>query len=80
MEDNAGHGRWDHRPLLDDARIPVLAGAAASLGTTEAAWASCTNMATPDRARVRVTTVNWGATPIVKAAYTAISCFDRMFG
>ena len=60
--DDAGHGRWDHRPLLDDARTAVVSGAAASLGTTEAAWASFTGTATLDRAMVLVTTVNCGAT------------------
>jgi hypothetical protein len=48
--------------LLDDARTPVLSGAAASLGTTEVAWASFTGTATPDRAMGLVTTVNCGAT------------------
>src|SRR5207245_8866835 len=47
--------------LLDAARAAVVSCPAASLGTTEAAWASFTSIATPDRALVLVTTVNCGA-------------------
>ena len=60
--DDAGHGGRDHGPLLDDARTVVVSCAAVALGTTEAAWASFTGTATPDRALVFVTTVNCGAT------------------
>jgi hypothetical protein len=56
-EDDAGHGSGDHRSLLDDARTAVVSCAAASLGTTEAAWASFTGTAAPDRTLVFVTTV-----------------------
>jgi len=48
--------------LLDDARTAVVSCAAVSLGTTEAAWTSFSDTATPDRAMVLVTTVNCGAT------------------
>ncbi len=48
--------------MLDDARTAVVSCAAVALGTTEAAWTSCTGTATPDRALVFVTTVNCGAT------------------
>jgi hypothetical protein len=61
-EDNAGQGRGEHRPGLDEARPAVVAGAVVALGTTAAARASCTDTATPDRALVLVTTVNCGAT------------------
>ena len=61
-EDDAGHGGRNHGPWLDDARTVVVSCAAVALGTTEAAWTSCTGTATPDRALVFVTTVNCGAT------------------
>jgi hypothetical protein len=61
-EDNAGHGSGEHRSGWDAARTGVVACAAGSLGATEAARASFTDTATPDRAMVRVTTVNCGAT------------------
>jgi hypothetical protein len=61
-EDNTGHGRWDHRPLLDNARAAVVSCATATLGTTHAAWASLTGTATLDGTVVLVTTVNCGAT------------------
>ena len=56
------HGGGDHGPWLDAARVAVVAGAAASLGTTEAAWAPFAGPATPDRAVVLMTTVHCGAT------------------
>ncbi len=56
-EDDACHGGWDHGPWLDDARTAVVSCAAASLGTSEAAWASYTGTAAPDRTLVFVTTV-----------------------
>jgi hypothetical protein len=60
--EDASHGRGDHRPLLDDARTIVVSCTAVALGTTEAARASFTGTATPDRALVLVTTVKCGAT------------------
>jgi hypothetical protein len=48
--------------LLDDARTAVVSCAVVSLGTTEAAWTSFSDSATPDRALVRVTTVHCEAT------------------
>jgi hypothetical protein len=60
-EDDAGHGGRNHGPLLDDAPTVVVSCAAVALGTTEAAWTSCTGTSTPDRALVFVTTVNCGA-------------------
>src|SRR5262249_360083 len=60
--DNAGHGGGAHGPWLDEARPAVVAGAAISLGTTEAAWASFTGAAASDCTVVRtVTTVHCGA-------------------
>src|SRR5215831_4943119 len=56
-QDNAGHGRRDHRSLLDGPGTPIVSRAAASLGTTQAARASFAGMATPDQALVFVTTV-----------------------
>jgi hypothetical protein len=77
-DDDAGHGRWDHCPLLDDARTTVISGAAASLGTTEAVWASFTGTVTPDRAMVLVTTVNCGATVLLyHVRYIAIPVFRQ---
>ena len=43
--------------------------AAGALGTTEAAWTSCTGTATLDRALAFVTTVNCGATRDTPRAY-----------
>ena len=52
--------------MLDAARAAVVSCPAASLGTTEAAWASFTGAATSDCAVVRiVTTAKCGATSIV---------------
>src|SRR5439155_25633230 len=69
--DDPCHGGGDHGPLLDDARTAVVSCAAVSLDTTEAAWTSCTDTATPDRAMVFVTTVNCRAT-IQDAAYESL--------
>lgn len=44
---HAGHGGWNHGPLLDDAGTAVVSCAAASLGTTEAARASIACITTP---------------------------------
>jgi len=46
-EANTGYGGGDHGPLLDDAGTAVVSCAAASLGTPEAARASCVGIATP---------------------------------
>jgi hypothetical protein len=62
-EDDASHGGWNHRPLLDDAGIAVVSCAAASLDATEAARASVAGVETPHRALVCMTTVKCGATP-----------------
>src|SRR4029434_6855529 len=45
-QQDTSHGRWDHRPWLDSPRTVVVSGAAAALGTTEAARASFTGTAT----------------------------------
>src|SRR6266478_5277238 len=52
-QDHAGHGRRDHRSLLDGPGTPIVSRAAASVGTTQAAGASLACAQTPHGAVVR---------------------------